>query len=87
MISKEQFEAHVRAEAERKHPDAWIVADQSIIDHSDYRRTYITTRMEHEWPLVEALQGVLSLADVDADERSWMCRNALSPYTTKPTER
>ena len=65
MISKEQFEAHVRAEAQQKYPHLNIAADRlkrpgtaAISDAValDRRDTYIAARMEHEWPLVEALQ-------------------------------
>lgn len=30
-----------QAAAEKQYPDAWIVHDQSIVDHSEYRRAFI----------------------------------------------
>lgn len=46
-MTKEQFEAHVRAEADVKYPVNHLIYLHAI---------YIAARMDHEWPLVEALQ-------------------------------
>ncbi len=61
MMTKEQFEAHVRAEADRavpvvrlKHP---TLKHHSFDLSEGARKLYIAARMEHEWPLVEALQA------------------------------
>ncbi len=61
-MTKEQFEAHVRAEAEKRYPAP------SMLDYGEVRlwkfdhgisiarlQSYIATRMEHEWKLVELL--------------------------------
>lgn len=51
-MTKEQFEAHVRAEAIKKYADerGWFIGDkaQECVG-------YIAARMEHEWKLVELL--------------------------------
>ena len=46
MITREQFEAHVRAEAEVKHPHYFPTSN---------REAYIAARMDNEWPLVAEL--------------------------------
>jgi len=86
MITRDQFEAHVRVEAERKH------------ELSPERTTYIAARMEHEWPLVEALdqcRAVLNLhtsivtrrpTEREYEDALGVAYDALSPYTTKPIE-
>jgi hypothetical protein len=51
MITREQFEAHVRAEAEKRYDMRWN-------EYRHLQNAYIATRMEHEWPLVEALQKI-----------------------------
>jgi len=78
MITRDQFEAHVRVEAERKH------------ELSPERTTYIAARMEHEWPLVEAAQAVVDRWDTPlwkdvprTGEFIGRLRDAISPYTTK----
>ena len=86
-MTREQFEAHVRAEALKKHPDAWIVTDQSIIDRSDYRRTYIAARMEHEWPPVEALQKLIALPSKGTRWAEWIhAETVLRRYTNPDTQ-
>lgn len=85
MITREQFEAHVRAEAEKVYsivivtqpgrmPPRFKVIGPSLTRvqcGSEYnaRRekdvltsAYITTRMEHEWPLILKLQRIEELA-------------------------
>lgn len=98
MITRDQFEALVRAEAKR----LFDTSSEYIDWHQKQRceRIYIAARMEHEWPLVEALQEIVE----DLDNCDWTCARcgedyrmpdtdiylrateALSPYTTKPTE-
>ena len=54
-MTREQFEAHVRAEATKKHV---LTADLSGIEYAKMmgrREAYIAARMEHEWKLVELL--------------------------------
>ncbi len=102
-MTKEQFEAHVRAAAERKHPFLNIESDalksRGIAAISDaiplvQRESYIAARMEHEWPLVEALQEVLQFNQTAGVLNPSMTMyategttsKALSPYTTKPIE-
>ena len=94
MISKEHFEAHVRAEAQQKYPHLNIAADRlkrpgtaAISDAValDRRDTYIAARMEHEWPLVEALQKLIALPSRGTRWAEWIhAETALHPYT-KPT--
>ena len=91
-MTREQFEALVRAEAEKEYPDR-------VLDNGVYRatelqfhnehHTYIATRMEHEWPLVEALQGLVdSVSYVDPGVYELdLAKAALSPYAAKPIER
>jgi hypothetical protein len=62
MITREQFEAHVRAEADERYPtqEAEREADRTLfamLNNEQRMRAggYIAARMEHEWPLVEAL--------------------------------
>ena len=81
MITRDQFEAHVRVEAERKH------------ELSPERTTYIASRMEHEWPLVEAAQAVVDRWDTPlwkdvphTGEFIGKLREALSPYTAKAAQ-
>ena len=86
MITRDQFEAHVRVEAERKH------------ELSPERTTYIAARMEHEWPLVAellrakerfdylTLGGVGMTNGVSPEAGSKDIEATLSPYTTKPIE-
>lgn len=108
MITRDQFEAHVRAEADERYPtqEAEREADRDLFatlnnEQKMRQAAYIAARMEHEWPLVEALQDTLH----DLDTCDWTCErcgedyrmpdtdihlrvtDALSPYTTKPTER
>ena len=98
MITREQFEAHVRAEAEKavpvvrlKHP---TLKHYSFDLSEGARKLYIAARMEHEWPLVEWLDELTrqcsTLSAQAAAEISPLtlqqCRSALSPYTTKPIE-
>ena len=95
MITREQFEAHVRAEAKRKYPQPFYQQHEAPYQ---LREAYIAARMEHEWPLVEAL-GRIGQEDHCASRvdgcwdaatewqtRRDMARSALSPYTTKPIE-
>lgn len=101
MITRDQFEAHVRAEAMIKYPllVAEGVADESMAAGAiafarvSERRAYIAARMEHEWPLVEAAQAVVLRWDSplwkDAPhtgEFIGRLRDALSPYTTKAAQ-
>ena len=58
MISREQFEALVRAEAERRWP---MPDDEPDFTSLDRQTAYIAARMEHEWPLAEAGNAMLSL--------------------------
>ena len=52
-MTKEQFEAHVRAEAAKKLP--LITVTEIDARQIDRGSRYIAARMEHEWPLVELL--------------------------------
>ena len=87
MISREQFEALVRAEAERRWP---MPDDEPDFTSLDRQTAYIAARMEHEWPLVAALYAIM-----EAHGPGTLCSEriyegavmALSPYTTKPIER
>ena len=81
MITRDQFEAHVRVEAEVKHPHYFPTSN---------REAYIAARMEHEWPLVEAAQAVVDRWDTPlwkdvprTGEFIGRLRDAISPYTTK----
>lgn len=102
-MTREQFEALVRAGAIREYPEE--VRSNGFASythrHGPECAAYIAARMEHEWPLVEALQDILG----DLDRCDWTCERcredyrmqdtdihmrsteALSPYTTKPIER
>ena len=78
MISREQFEALVRAEAVAKYPHYFPTSN---------REAYIAARMEHEWPVVAALYAIMEAHGPGnfASERIYEGGvNALSPYTTKP---
>lgn len=101
QITKEQFEALVRADAQREFP---LVNHEGPIDFSindrqrDHRGTYIAARMEHEWPLVavirQAYEAIDSLNDsgfgpltsIEGVQAMSACIDALSTYTTKPTD-
>jgi len=98
MITRDQFEAHVRAEAERKHPDdpqgKYPEHGSSYVSYESEREAYIAARMEHEWPLVEALVLAHDLAENELvdyakyglsshDDIERRYRAALSHYTTK----
>lgn len=56
-MTKEQFEAHVRAEAFKKYADdrGWFIGD-----NAKECVGYIAARMEHEWALLEALHLAMS---------------------------
>lgn len=97
-MSKEQFEAHVRAEATKKHV---LTADLSGIEYAKMmgrREAYIAARMDHEWKLVAVIQqayeaidslndgGFGPLTSVEGVRAMSACIEALSPYTTKPIE-
>ena len=103
MISREQFEALVRAEAEKavpvvrlKHP---TLTHHSFDLSEGARKLYIAARMEHEWSLVAellrakerfdylTLGGVGMTNGVSPDAGSKDIAATLSPYTTKPIER
>lgn len=56
-MTREQFEAHVRAEAELEYPQI------DGLELGAFRRTYIDARMKHEWPLVEALYAIIDQWD------------------------
>ena len=84
MISREQFEALVRAEAEARHPHYFPTSN---------REAYIAARMEHEWPLVEAAQALVDRWDTplwkDVPHTGAFIgrlRKALSPYTTRAAQ-
>ena len=79
MITREQFEAHVRAEAEKRYDMRWN-------EYRHLQNAYIAARMEHEWPLVEALQGIREGASLSVMLLRHAANEALSPYTTKPIE-
>ena len=87
MITREQFEAHVRAEAAKGFP--LITVTEIDARQIDRRSIYIAARMEYEWPLVEALYAIM-----DAHGPGTLCSDcindgaiaALSPYTTKPID-
>ena len=97
MITREQFEAHVRVEAEKavpvvrlKHP---TLKHYSFDLSEGARKLYIAARMEHEWPLVEAAQAVVDRWDSPlwkdvphTGEFIGKLREALSPYTTKAAQ-
>ena len=97
MITREQFEAHVRVEAEKavpvvrlKHP---TLKHYSFDLSEGARKLYIAARMEHEWPLVEAAQAVVDRWDSPlwkdmphTREFIGRLRDALSPYTTKAAQ-
>ena len=104
MITRDQFEALVRAEAEKAHPLASAVGSmlssraihrlEEFDDKAELRReAYIASRMEHEWPLVEAAQAVVDRWDTPlwkdvphTGEFIGKLRKALSPYTTKAAQ-
>lgn len=101
MIDKATFEAHVRAEAERKYPEE--VRSNGFASyvhrHGPERAAYVKRAMEHEWPLVECLQNI-DLQEIgtpvcncggEATLIGALVANALSSYalspdTTKPTD-
>ena len=65
MITREQFEAHVREQANARHI---LTADLTGLEYArrlSARNTEISTRMEHEWPLLEVLQDLHDTA-IDA---------------------
>ena len=78
MITREQFEAHVRAEAEKRYDMRWN-------EYRHLQNAYIAARMEHEWPLVEALHG-LCYGPMSMEAAADIAMDILSPYTTKPIE-
>ena len=98
MMTREQFEAHVRAEAERKYPiketgrppfpneiGYWVTYDAN----RHRRSTYIAARMEHEWPVVAALYAIMAAHGPGTLASEYIYEDAviaLSPYTTKPTD-
>lgn len=66
MITREQFEAHVRAEAEAIYTplmEGATIYDNAHDANEPSRLAYIAARMEHEWPLVEALIKIRKWAD------------------------
>jgi hypothetical protein len=96
MITREQFEALVRAEAAKEFP--LITVTEIDARQIDRRSIYIAARMEHEWPLVAellrakerfdylTLGGVGMTNGVSPEAGSKDIAAALSPYTTKPIE-
>lgn len=98
MIDKATFEAHVRAEAERKHPvheigrppmagedGYWVTYDAN----KDLREARISARMEHEWPLVEFTTKLLDYWQAGNFSRhpfQMELQDILTPYITKPIE-
>ena len=86
-MTKEQFKAHVRAAAEAKYAE-FNYRDMGPRIRAG-REAYIAARMEHEWPLVEALQGLVdSVSYVDPGVYELdLAKAALSPYAAKPIER
>lgn len=89
MITKEQFKAHVRAEAQERYPKpSAIMLDGTEVNH--WRTAYIAARMEHEWPLASALYAIMEAHGPGTLASEAIYVNAvlaLAPYTTtKPTE-
>jgi hypothetical protein len=78
MITRDQFEVHVRAEAEKRYDMRWN-------EYRHLQNAYIAARMEHEWPLVEALYG-LCYGPMSMEDAADVAMDVLSPYTTKPIE-
>lgn len=64
MITKEQFEALVRAEAAREYPEEIRSNGFAMFTYryGPEREAYIKRAMEHEWPLVLKLQRIEELA-------------------------
>ena len=97
MITREQFEAHVMAEAAKK---LALNVDPVTLPEYEFnriqrirRQDYIAARMEHEWPLVEAAQAVVDRWDTPlwkdvphTGEFIGKLREALSPYTAKAAQ-
>ena len=93
MITRDQFEARVMAEAAQKHPHRKTVTgiwDRTV---NEVREAYIAARMEHEWPLVEAAQALVDRWDTPlwkdvphTGEFIGKLREALYPYTTRAAQ-
>ena len=76
MITKADFEAHVRAEAEK-----------GPVLFEDQKRIYIAARIQHEWPLMDVVQKFVAWMYMQRQEAPLTeAEQALAPYTTKPTE-
>lgn len=95
-MTRDQFEAHVRAEAQVKYPV--LRTSKHDITSGEYgikmieREAYIAARMEHEWPLVDELSRMVRYYEPgetrpEAVAKIVAAKSALSPYTTKPIER
>ena len=76
----------------------WLTLADANILRDRLNTTYIAARMEHEWPVVNALQKHLAwTCHMLRTQKQWTsddCKDvffeqyaALSPYTTKPIER
>lgn len=92
MISREQFEALVRAEADVKYAEC-NYRDMGVRIRAGHK-SYIAARMEHEWPLVAALSEALKMHLRDNPEEihdpslfAIETQSLLDRYTTKPIER
>ena len=83
MISREQFEALVRAEAERRWP---MPDDEPDFTSLDRQTAYIAARMEHEWPLVAKMLDLRHGIFATVEDVNGLIDEALSPYTTKSIE-
>lgn len=80
MMTKEQFKAIVREEAEMRYP---------VLYFRHAHVTYIAARMEHEWPLVELTAKLLEYWQAgNFSQHPWQMelQDILSPYTTKPEQ-
>ena len=100
MITRDQFEVHVRAEAKEKYPtqEAEREVDRTLFamlnnEQKMRQGAYIAARMEHEWPLVEAAQALVDRWDTPlwkdvphTGEFIGKPREALYPYTTRAAQ-
>lgn len=93
MITREQFEAHVRAEAERRFPYKENRPHGQGVRRQ--RIAYIERAMEHELRLLNAGNAMAKFIRDKFDEAEIMAEAkvvsdwtaATSTYTTKPIER
>lgn len=65
MITKEEYQNLIKAEAEKKYPNPMSVAYYNLREERqearNKREAYIDLAMEKMWPMVDALQKIESL--------------------------